>query len=205
MIYKFSTRQKIYLFFKRVIDIFGSVLGLIVLSPTLLICGIVTKCSSKGPILFRQERVGFHEKAFKLMKFRSMRTDAPQIPPEQMTVEFQQSLITPWGKFMRKTSLDEIPQLFNILAGHMSFIGPRPGQTAEHEADLIEARKSYAPSAYEVKPGISGMAQIYMHRDHDPQKKAMYDSEYVEKLSFWLDLKLFVMSFLVIFGLFKGR
>lgn len=106
---------------------------------------------------------------------------------------------------MRKTSIDELPQLFNIFLGNMAFIGPRPGQDKEHEAELYEARHGSNPSAYLVKPGLSGMAQLYMHRDHDPIKKAKWDSEYVRKVSLWTDIKLFVLSFLVLFGYDAGR
>jgi O-antigen biosynthesis protein WbqP len=140
-----------------------------------------------------------------MIKFRSMRKDAKQIPPADMTIEEQQSMVTEWGKFMRKTSIDEIPQLFNILAGSMSFIGPRPSQTEIHEADLVQARDSFLPSAYEVKPGLSGYAQIHLKRDHDINKKAELDSYYVQHMSLWFDVQIFVYSFLFAFGFVKGR
>lgn len=111
---------------------------------------------------------------------------------------------TKWGSFMRKTSLDELPQLFNIFLGQMAFIGPRPDMIYNNE-EIHTARRSTNPSAYMVKPGLSGMAQIYMHRDHDPIKKAKWDSEYVRKVSMWTDIKLFVLSFLVLFGYDAGR
>lgn len=203
--YQFKTHQKLYFPLKRAIDIFGSLLGIIVLSPILILAAIITKCTSKGPILFKQERVGKNEKIFKMYKFRSMRADAPQIAPHDMDFNTQQSLITKWGKLMRKTSIDELPQLFNILGGSMSFIGPRPGQTREHESDLIEEREKTFPSAFEVKPGLSGYAQVRLRRDHSPQKKALYDSSYVKRISLWFDIKIFVYSFLVLFGFDKGR
>jgi O-antigen biosynthesis protein WbqP len=130
---------------------------------------------------------------------------AKQVPPEDMSVEEQQSMVTGWGKFMRKTSIDEIPQLFNILAGSMSFIGPRPSQTETYEASLVQARESFIPSAYEVKPGLSGYAQIHLKRDHDINKKAELDSYYVRHMSLWFDTKIFVYSFLFAFGFVKGR
>jgi O-antigen biosynthesis protein WbqP len=197
--------QKVYLFFKRVIDIFGSVLGIIVLSPLLIICFLITTCTSKGGPFFIQERLGKHKKIFRMIKFRSMRKDARQIPPEDMSIEEQQSMVTGWGKFMRKTSIDEIPQLFNILAGSMSFIGPRPSQTEKFEMSLVQARESFVPNAYEVKPGLSGYAQIHLKRDHDINKKAELDSYYVKHMSFWFDTKIFVYSFLFAFGFVKGR
>jgi O-antigen biosynthesis protein WbqP len=197
--------QKIYSFFKTLIDIFGAALGLLILSPLMIILTIITKLTSKGPVFFRQKRLGKNEKPFTLLKFRSMRTDARQIPPDEMTVEEQQAMVTGWGKFIRKTSLDELPQLFNILFGQMAFIGPRPSQDLDHEKELVLERKSYIPSPYLVKPGLSGYSQVYLRRNHYYKEKAKYDSYYVSKMSFWLDLKIFVWSFLCLFGYEKGR
>jgi O-antigen biosynthesis protein WbqP len=197
--------QKLYLVLKRTIDIFGSLLGIAVLSPLIILCIVITSCTSKGGAFFIQERLGKHKKVFRMIKFRSMRMDAKQIAPEHMSIEEQQSMVTPWGKFIRKTSIDEIPQLFNILIGNMSFIGPRPSQTEEYEGDLVAMRESYVPSAYEVRPGLSGYAQIHMKREHDISEKARLDSYYVQKMSFWFDLKIFLYSFLFAFGAVKGR
>jgi len=200
----FKKRQKIYLVIKRIIDLAGSILGILILSPLLLIIAIITKISSKGPVLFKQERLGKDEKVFILLKFRSMKVDAVQIGAESISIEEQEAMMTKWGKFMRKTSLDEFPQLFNILTGKMSFIGPRPEMIGATD-DLRKARQNMNPSPYSVKPGLGGYAQIYLRRNHDPIKKAEYDSYYVKHFSFWLDIKLFLMSFLVLFGLYKGH
>ena len=200
-----TKKQKFYLFWKRCIDLFGSILGITLLSPLILICAIVTKCTSRGPIFFKQERVGRHEKLFKLLKFRSMRIDAPEIAPVDITAEQQKQMTTKWGSFMRKTSLDEIPQLFNIFVGQMSFIGPRPSQGYSVEPALIDMRRSYSPSVYEIKPGISGYAQVVLHRDHDEKKKAACDAYYVKNFSFWMDCKLFFRTIFGIFGEEKGR
>jgi len=197
--------QKFYLFFKRAISLFGAIIGLTILAPLMLLVALITKLTSKGPVFFRQIRLGRNEKPFTLLKFRSMRVDARQVPPEYMTVEEQQAMVTPWGKFIRKTSFDELPQLFNILVGDMSFIGPRPSQDAEHESELIRERNSYYPSAYLVKPGLSGYSQVYLHRDHNYKVKAKYDSWYVQHLSFWLDAKIFVLTILCALGSDKGR
>ena len=202
--FKFKVSQRIYLALKRLIGIFGSSLGILLLSPLLIFCAIMTKCTSKGPILFRQQRLGKNEKPFTIYKFRSMRIDAPLVPADSITADQQDLMKTKWGSFMRKTSLDELPQLFNILLGQMAFIGPRPDMIDNNE-EIHTARKDTNPSAYMVKPGLSGMAQIYMHRDHDPIKKAKWDSEYVRKVSMWTDIKLFVLSFLVLFGYDAGR
>lgn len=128
-----------------------------------------------------------------------MRVDAPEIAPSDMTEEQQKAMEYRFGNFLRKTSIDETVQLLNIFSGKMSFVGPRPG-AAKNEEELIRLRESYIPSAYEVKPGISGLAQVKMKRDHNPQEKARLDSEYVKKISFCLDAKLFLMTLFRIKG-----
>ena len=134
-----------------------------------------------------------------------MRLDAnPNLAPSDMSEKSQKSMETGFGKFLRKTSIDETTQLLNIFIGQMAFIGPRPG-AAQNEEELIRLRESYTPSAYEVRPGLGGYAQLKMHRDHDPEKKALYDHEYVKRLSFWLDIKLFFGTIFGIFGKGKGR
>lgn len=197
--------QKVYLFFKRLIDIFGALIGLLILSPLLIVLAIATKISSKGPVLFRQKRLGRNKKPFMFYKFRSMRVDALQIPPDEMTPKQQESMTTKWGRFIRRTSLDELPQLFNILFGQMSFIGPRPSQDEQHEGELVRERESFIPNPYLVKPGLSGYSQVMLHRNHNYKAKARYDSYYVENLGLRMDIRMFVMSLLVAFGFDKGR
>jgi O-antigen biosynthesis protein WbqP len=200
-----TKRQKAYLVLKRFIDIVGSLLGLIVLSPLMIVVWFITLCTEGAPVLFRQKRIGKNEKPFTLYKFRSMKKTAKQVAPSDISVQEQKQMETEWGRFMRKTSIDELPQLFNILFGQMSFIGPRPSQGPEIEPDLIQARRSYVPSAYLVRPGLGGYAQVYMKRDHDPHQKAYWDSVYVQHLSLWLDMKMFFWSFLCLFGYERGR
>ena len=201
-----KTSQKIYLPFKRIIGLFGSIIGIIVCFVfiwwwVLLINVFVTK----GHPFFVQERLGKNKKVFKLIKFRSMKLTAnPNMAPSDMTVDQQQLKTTQFGKFLRKSSIDETPQLFNIFVGHMAFIGPRPG-AAHNEEYLIECRERYNPSAYAVKPGISGYAQIKMRREHDPEFKAYWDNQYVLRMSFWFDFLLFGYTFLKIFGVARGR
>ena len=128
-----------------------------------------------------------------------MRLDAnPNLAPSHMGEDTQKSMETGFGKFLRKTSLDETPQLLNIFIGQMAFIGPRPG-AAINEDDLIKEREKYTPNAYDVKPGISGLAQVKMKRDHDPVMKAKLDHEYVSKINLWLDIKLFVLTIVGVF------
>ena len=173
-------------FFKRLIDIVLSLLGIIILAIPMLIIAIVVKCDSKGPAIFVQERMGRNCKPFKFYKFRSMRTDAPH---DMATREIKSdSYITKVGAFLRKTSLDELPQMFCILKGDMSIIGPRPVVLTETE--LIEERKK--TGAYSARPGLTGLAQVRMRdRLTDMKLKAEIDGEYVSKITFWKDFKIF--------------
>ena len=192
--------------FKRFLDIIGSLLGIILCLALLwwwvLILNII---ATKGHPIFVQKRVGKNKKIFGMLKFRSMKIDAnPNLAPSDMSAETQKSMDTWLGKFLRKTSIDETLQLLNIFIGQMSFIGPRPG-AAINEEELIRLRESYTPNAFDVKPGLSGYAQIKMNREHDPVEKAKYDHEYALKVSFWLDIKIFFGTIFKIFGAVKGR
>ena len=173
-------------FFKRLIDIVLSLLGIIILAIPMLIIAIVVKCDSKGPAIFVQERMGRNCKPFKFYKFRSMRIDAPH---DMATREIKSdSYITKVGAFLRKTSLDELPQMFCILKGDMSIIGPRPVVLTETE--LIEERKK--TGAYAARPGLTGLAQVQMRdRLTDMKLKAEIDGKYVAKITFGQDFKIF--------------
>lgn len=171
---------------KRLIDVIMSVCGLIVLSPVYVILIIAIKLDSKGPILFKQKRVGLHKTQFEIWKFRTMRIDTPKDCPTHL-LENPEQYITRVGKFLRKTSLDELPQIFNILVGKMSIIGPRPALWNQY--DLIEERDKYG--ANDVMPGLTGLAQISGRDELEIDVKARIDGEYVEKLSFAMDVKCF--------------
>ena len=199
-----SKSKRVYMVFKRIFDIILSLIAIVLLSLPMLVVAIIIKCTSKGPVFFKQERFGQYEKVFKIIKFRSMKVGSKEIAPSDMTEEEQKKMTYKWGSFMRKTSIDELPQLFNILAGQMSFIGPRPG-AAHNEEDLQHRREERVPSPFAVKPGLSGYAQIHMKRDHDPRKKSFFDSYYVDHMSLWFDLKIFLYSALVAVGFAKGR
>lgn len=201
-----TTLQKIYLPFKRIIGIFGSLIGILVCFVFLWWWVIpINVIVTKGHPFFVQKRLGKNKKIFNLIKFRSMRIDAnPNLAPSDMDESRQQSMETGFGKFLRTSSIDETLQLLNIFIGNMAFIGPRPG-AAVNEEELIAAREKYNPNAYAVKPGLSGLAQVVMHREHNPEFKAKYDHEYVAKISFFLDVKLFFMTILRIFGAAKGK
>lgn len=174
------------LFIKRFIDIILSFLGIIILSPLFLILIIAIRVDSLGPILFRQKRVGIHKKHFNILKFRTMRIDTPKDMPTHLLNNPEQ-YITKVGKFLRKTSLDELPQMINILRGDMSIIGPRPALWNQY--DLIEERDKYG--ANDVMPGLTGWAQINGRDELEIPVKARLDGEYVQKMSFAFDVKCF--------------
>ena len=173
-------------FFKRIIDIFLSFFGIVFLSLPMLIIAIAIKCDSKGPVFFKQKRVGIHKKHFNILKFRTMRTDTPHDAPTH-ELNDPKRWITKVGGFLRKTSLDELPQLFNIFGGSMSVIGPRPALW--NQDDLIAERDKYG--ANDVKPGLTGWAQINGRDELEIPLKAKLDGEYVEKMSFGFDCKCF--------------
>ncbi len=176
----------IYPKIKRVIDFTLSLIGCIVLSPILIVLCIAIKVDSRGPILFKQKRVGLHKTYFNILKFRTMRIDTPKDMPTHMLADPDQ-YITKVGKFLRKSSLDELPQLFNILKGDMSIIGPRPALWNQY--DLIEERDKYG--ANDVMPGLTGWAQINGRDELEIPVKAKLDGEYVEKMSLGFDIKCF--------------
>lgn len=173
-------------FLKRVIDFILSLIGLIVLSPVFIILCIWIKLDSKGPIFFRQKRVGKNKKHFNILKFRTMYIDTPKDMPTHMLSNPDQ-YITKAGKFLRKTSLDELPQIINILKGEMAIIGPRPALW--NQDDLIAERDKY--EANDIKPGLTGWAQINGRDELEIDVKAALDGEYVRRMSFPFDVKCF--------------
>ena len=173
-------------FFKRVLDIVVSGLGILVLALPMLVLVIAIKLDSPGPVLFKQKRVGLKKTHFQIFKFRTMRIDTPRDMPTHM-LENPEQWITKVGKFLRKTSLDELPQIFNIFAGQMSVIGPRPALW--NQFDLVEERDKYG--ANDVRPGLTGWAQINGRDELEIPVKAKLDGEYIEKLSFLFDCKCF--------------
>lgn len=176
-------------FFKRVIDLLLSLAGTVLLSPVLLALALWVKCSSPGPVLFRQKRVGRGKSFFWIYKFRSMRTDTPKDMPTHL-LENPEAFITPVGRFLRKTSLDELPQLFNIIKGQMSVIGPRPALW--NQDDLVAERDKYG--ANDCVPGLTGYAQVHGRDELPIPEKAALDGYYANHLSFWLDVKIFVRT-----------
>ena len=170
---------------KRIIDIVLSSVGIVILALPMLVVAIIIKLDSPGPVFFKQKRIGIHKKTFPILKFRSMPTTVPKDMP---THQFKAAdCLSKWQKLMRKTSLDEIPQLFNIWVGQMSIIGPRPALW--NQDDLVAERDKYG--ANDVKPGLTGWAQINGRDELEIPLKAKLDGEYVEKLSFGFDCKCF--------------
>lgn len=176
----------IYLKIKRVIDFILSGIGLILLSPVFLLLIIAIKLDSPGPVLFKQKRVGIYKQHFNILKFRTMRIDTPYDMPTHL-LENPDQWITKVGKFLRKTSLDELPQIINIVKGEMSIIGPRPALW--NQFDLIEAREVYG--ANDVPVGLTGWAQINGRDELEIDVKARLDGEYAEKIGFPMDVRCF--------------
>lgn len=166
---------------KRLFDIISSIYAIIIFSPILLLVSIAIKLESKGPIVFKQDRPGIKNKLFKIYKFRSMRQDTPNVATDKLD---STDYITKTGKFIRKTSLDELPQLFNILKGDMAVVGPRPALYNQYE--LIEKRTNV--NVHLVKPGLTGLAQVMGRDDNTDDQKVQYDKFYIENQSFKLDM-----------------
>lgn len=180
----------LYSISKRTMDIVSSLVGLILLSPLFLLVAILIKLDSKGPIIFKQIRIGKNSKPFYIYKFRSMKIDAPNLSTEEFINA--SDFTTKVGKFIRKTSIDELPQLVNILKGDMSIVGPRP--VIEREVRLLEIRKECNVDS--ILPGITGLAQIN-GRDHvDDYQKVKYDFEYLVKRNLVLDIKIIINTVL---------
>jgi O-antigen biosynthesis protein WbqP len=175
-----------YLKLKRLIDIILSLIGLIVLSPIFLILILAIKLDSKGPVLFKQKRIGINKTHFNILKFRTMSIDTPKDIPTHL-LDNPEQYITKMGKFLRKTSLDELPQIWNIFVGQMSIIGPRPALWNQY--DLTEERDKYG--ANDVLPGLTGWAQINGRDEIPIEVKAKLDGEYVKKISLSMDVKCF--------------
>jgi O-antigen biosynthesis protein WbqP len=192
----------IYKGFKRMMDFLLSLIGIILLLPLFIIFSLLIKLTSKGPIFFKQKRVGKNKKLFTMLKFRTMRIDTPKDIPTHM-LENPEQWITKVGKFLRKTSLDELPQILNIFVGQMSIIGPRPALW--NQDDLIVERDKY--KANNVRPGLTGYAQIHGRDELPIVEKAKLDGYYIENFGIWIDIKTFFGTIKSIFkseGIVEG-
>ena len=180
-----------YQLLKRTVDIVLSAMAMIILVVPMLIIAAAVKFTSKGPVLFWQKRVGKGKKTFMMPKFRSMYTDTPANMPTHLLND-PSRWITPVGAFLRKSSLDELPQLWCILNGKMSIVGPRPALW--NQEDLISERDKYG--ANDIRPGLTGWAQINGRDELEIEVKAKLDGEYVEKMSLWFDIKCIALTVL---------
>lgn len=174
-------------FGKRVIDLMLSGIGIVVLAIPMFVIAVLIKIDDPGPVFFKQKRVGIHKTHFQLLKFRSMKMSTPHDTPTHL-LENPEQYITKIGKFLRKSSLDELPQIYNIWKGEMSIIGPRPALWNQY--DLIKERDKYG--ANDVMPGLTGWAQINGRDELEIDVKAKLDGEYVEEMSFGFDMKCFL-------------
>lgn len=179
---------------KRILDLMISVIGLIILSPIFIILIIWIKLDSKGPVLFKQKRVGIHKTHFNILKFRTMKVDTPKDTPTHLLKDPEQ-YITRAGKFLRKTSLDELPQIINIIKGDMAIVGPRPALWNQY--DLIEERDKYG--ANDIRPGLTGWAQVNGRDELEIPVKAALDGEYVQKMGIGMDIKCIFKTVVQIF------
>lgn len=185
-----TTGQKLYSVLKYAADFIIALIALIVLALPLLVLVVLIKMDDPGPVFFRQKRVGKNQRHFLMLKFRTMRTDTPKDMPTHLLKNPEQ-YITRVGRFLRKSSLDELPQLFNILRGHMSIVGPRPALW--NQDDLNEAREAYG--VHQVRPGLTGWAQINGRDELEIPVKAALDGEYIRKFGLWMDIRCFFGTF----------
>ncbi|MEK4004776.1 sugar transferase [Paenibacillus sp. FSL H3-0333] len=195
--------MKPYMIVKQTLDFILALIGMLLLWPFFLIIALVIKSTSKGPVLFRQKRLGRNKKEFYILKFRTMRTDTPSDMPTHL-LQDPDFFITKVGKFLRKTSLDELPQIINILKGDMSIVGPRPALWNQY--DLIAERDKYG--ANEIKPGLTGWAQVNGRDELPNEVKAKFDGEYVRRLGFNIDVECFFGSIITVLrrdGIVEGR
>lgn len=185
--------RKINLCIKRCIDFVGSLIGIIVLSPVFLVIAIMIKTSSKGPVFFKQERLGKDGKVFKIIKFRTMIVNAEHIGDGLRVREGDDPRITKIGRVLRKTSLDELPQLLNVLNGSMSLVGPRPPATY-HPYAGYKVYPDWAKKRFQMRPGITGLAQATVRNSASWDERIRIDNQYVDRFNIWLDIKILCMT-----------
>jgi exopolysaccharide biosynthesis polyprenyl glycosylphosphotransferase len=190
--------RRTYALAKRTFDVGGAAIGFIVFSPLFILAAILVKLTSKGPMIYSQTRVGYNGKHFQIYKFRTMRVDAEK-ETGPVWAKANDTRLTPVGKFLRKSHMDELPQLLNVLTGDMSIIGPRPERPM-----FVEKFKEVIPDyekRLEVKPGITGLAQVWHRYDttiEDVKKKVKYDILYIRKMCFWADFNIILRTFRVV-------
>ena len=193
--YRLTAGKKTYMAIKSALDFLISLFALMFLAVPMLILALIIKLDDRGPVFFKQKRIGKDQKHFMMLKFRTMRTDTPKDTATHLLADPQQ-YITKVGRFLRKTSLDELPQLINILCGHMSIVGPRPALW--NQFDLVEEREKYG--VHQVRPGLTGWAQVNGRDELEIPVKAKLDGEYIEKFGLVMDIRCFFATFGILDG-----
>ena len=181
--------RKLNLIIKRILDFVLTLVGTVIISPILLVIAILIKCSSKGPILFKQDRLGYHGKTFRILKFRTMVVNAEHMGTGVVINEKDDPRVTKIGRFLRSTSLDELPQVFNVLKGDMALVGPRPPVTY-HPYDGYKNYPEWAKKRFEMRPGMTGLVQTTIRSDAPWDDRMKIDCEYVDKFSVLFDIKI---------------
>ncbi len=181
--------RELNLFIKRLIDLFGSLIGSIIISPILIIIALLIKITSKGPVFFKQERLGKDGKIFKILKFRTMVVNAEKIGDGLSVKSENDNRITKIGKLLRATSLDELPQLFNVILGQMSLVGPRPPVTY-FPYDGYNNYPEWAKKRFTMRPGVTGLTQVTVRNSVSWDERIKVDNEYIDSFNVWFDIKL---------------
>lgn len=181
--------RKLNLTLKRILDFLLTLIGTIIIFPVMLVIAILIKCSSKGPVLFKQERLGYHGKPFNILKFRTMVVNAEHMGTGIVINEKDDPRITKIGRFLRSISLDELPQIFNVLKGDMALVGPRPPVTY-HPYNGFENYPDWAKKRFDMRPGMTGLVQITIRSDVPWDDRMKIDCEYVDKFSILFDIKI---------------
>ena len=190
--------RELNLFIKRIIDILGSLIGMIILLPLFIIIAILIKLTSEGPVFFRQERLGKDGKVFKILKFRTMVVNAEKIGDGLKVKSENDSRITKIGRFLRATSLDELPQLWNVFIGQMSLVGPRPPATY-FPYDGYENYPDWTKKRFSMRPGITGLAQVKGRNSISWDQRIIIDNTYIDSFNIWLDIKILLITFCRLF------
>ena len=191
--------RKFQLFVKRLFDIIVSFIAIVILSPVLLIVALAIKLDSKGPVMFLQERLGYKGKTFRIIKFRTMMVNAEHIGEGLRVSSDKDPRITKVGRFLRATSLDELPQFFNILGGSMSLVGPRPPVTY-HPYKGYEGYPEWAKKRFEMRPGVTGLVQATVRNSVVWDERIKIDNQYIDSFSLWTDFKIMLMTVKRVFG-----
>jgi undecaprenyl phosphate N,N'-diacetylbacillosamine 1-phosphate transferase len=189
-----SRMRTLNLFIKRLVDFFGSVIGIIIISPVLIIISILIKLTSKGPVFFRQERLGKNGKVFKILKFRTMIVNAEKIGDGLSVKDENDNRITRIGKLLRATSLDELPQLWNVLIGEMSLVGPRPPVTYFPYKGYKDY-PDWAKNRFTMRPGVTGLTQVTVRNSVSWDERIVVDNQYIDSFNMWFDVKILFRTF----------